>query len=87
MFAAAAAEGLGVWLTMLTVDKWGRSRSQFIWYIACGVFTPLMAIQHEGGGFTFVVLLLLGMGARSSIMAASSVTWVATPEAYPTAVR
>jgi hypothetical protein len=41
---------LGVLATTVTVDSWGRSRSQFVWYILCGIFTPLMTLDISGEG-------------------------------------
>ncbi|KAF0694376.1 Aste57867_14745 [Aphanomyces stellatus] len=82
IFLAAVAEVLGVFLTIAIVDKIGRRMTQIVLYFLCTVAVVLSAFD-----FDLVALTILAMAARAFIMGASSVTWLATPEAFPTHVR
>ncbi|ETW08136.1 hypothetical protein H310_02476 [Aphanomyces invadans] len=82
IFLAALAEVLGVFLTMAIVDKMGRRQTQIALYFLCALAVMLSAFE-----LNLIVLTMLAMAARAFIMGASSTTWLATPEAFPTHVR
>ncbi|ETV71250.1 hypothetical protein H257_13390 [Aphanomyces astaci] len=82
IFLAAVAEVLGVFLTMTIVDTVGRRQTQIALYFVCALAVFLSALDLD-----LVSLTILAMAARAFIMGASSTTWLATPEAFPTHVR
>jgi len=82
IFLNSIAEILGVAITVGFIDKFGRSRSQAILYLLAGVFALSMGLSLP---FAFLSIVS-GLG-RMFAMGASSVTWVATSELYPTRVR
>jgi hypothetical protein len=75
------AEVFGVAASMLVIDK-SRKWTQSISYLVASftLFIMVMPIPPP-------VRVVFGMLARASIMAASSVTWIVTPELYPTHAR
>ncbi|KDO33549.1 hypothetical protein SPRG_19183 [Saprolegnia parasitica CBS 223.65] len=82
IFLAALAEVLGVLGTIAVVDRWGRRGTQIVLY---GVAAA--AVLASAAEWSLWLLTLLAMLARAAIMGASSTTWLATPEAFPTHVR
>ncbi|KAH9128152.1 hypothetical protein LEN26_002523 [Aphanomyces euteiches] len=82
IFLAAVAEVAGVFLTIAIVAKLGRRTTQRWLYGLCTVAVALSALDLD-----LVSLTILAMAARAFIMGASSTTWLATPEAFPTHVR
>ncbi|OQS00033.1 hypothetical protein THRCLA_06293 [Thraustotheca clavata] len=82
IFLAAIAELAGVLGTIAVVDRWGRRMTQIVFYGFASVAVLLSTIN-----FNLAILTILAMIARAGIMGASSTTWLATPEAFPTHVR
>jgi hypothetical protein len=75
------AEVFGVAASLIVIDKsrkWTQSMSYFV--ASFTLFIMVMPIPPS-------VRVFFGMLARASIMAASSVTWIVTPELYPTHAR
>ncbi|OQR94167.1 transporter [Achlya hypogyna] len=82
IFLAAVAEVAGVFFTIAIVDRWGRRLTQIVLY---GV--SALAVLLSAFDLALPLLTLFAMVGRAAIMGASSTTWLATPEAFPTHVR
>ncbi|TFJ82549.1 hypothetical protein NSK_006133 [Nannochloropsis salina CCMP1776] len=84
---AAASEAVGVLLALALLERCGRKNTQASTYLLAALGAFLLALFS---GFRLPAhphLLTAAMICRIGAMAASSATWVATPESYPTAVR
>jgi len=82
IFINAISEVIGVVVSALLIDSVGRTRSQAILYLLSGVSVGCVGLHMSYGLLTFVSVI-----ARLTVFAASSVTWVATSELYPTKIR
>ena len=82
IFYNAISEVVGVALTALVIDRYGRLRSQTSLYGIAGVFFFLIGISGSGLWISSV-----SVAARIFSMAATSVTMVVTPELFPTRLR
>ena len=82
IFYNAASEVIGVALTAVVIDRFGRNRSQTTLYVLSGVFVALLGVKMSDVGVSVV-----GMLARIGSMGATSVTMVVTPELFPTRMR
>ena len=83
MFINASAELLGVFLTSLIINPWGRIRTQAAFYALAGFSVMFVGFELPTRG----LLPYMSMIARLGAMGASCATWVATPELYPTEMR
>mmetsp|Transcript_2053 Transcript_2053/g.3759 ORF Transcript_2053/g.3759 Transcript_2053/m.3759 type:complete len:497 (+) Transcript_2053:249-1739(+) len=83
IFIATAAEFPGLLLAAFVVDRVGRKASQGGFFAGSGV---LVAMLIPLNGMTNIDLVIL-FGARMLITGAFTVTWLYTPEAYPTNIR
>jgi MFS family permease len=83
LFINASAELLGVFLTSLVIDPWGRTRTQAAFYALAGISVLLMGLELP----SLSLLPYISMVARLGAMGASCATWVATSELYPTEMR
>jgi MFS transporter, PHS family, inorganic phosphate transporter len=83
LFINASAELLGVFLTSLVIDPWGRTRTQAAFYALAGISVLLMGLELPSQA----LLPYISMVARLGAMGASCATWVATSELYPTEMR
>jgi MFS family permease len=81
LFINSTSEILGIFLASHIIDLLGRKSSQIILYsfaafsVLCLPFTRI--------SFRFLISLI----CRMSIIGASGITWVVTPELYPTKMR
>ena len=82
IFFSAASEVVGLTLAVLTIDR-GRTKTQAYFYLFCGFFVILLGIPGLSDDGTTAMAFL----SRMCAMAASSATWVATSELYPTRIR
>jgi len=80
---SVAAEVVGVAVAVRLIDSPGRAPTQAIFYGLCAVSAFALSFK----ALPSVLLLCAGSLARMSAMAASSATWVHTPELFPTRVR
>eukprot|EP00041_Stephanoeca_diplocostata_P019343 m.416233 g.416233 ORF g.416233 m.416233 type:complete len:596 (-) comp21277_c1_seq6:136-1923(-) len=83
LFISSTAEIVGCTAAFLLVDRTGRTKTMGVGYILCGVFMASLAAPN----LSVAVVVVFSMLARASIFLASSITWVATPEMYPTHIR
>jgi hypothetical protein len=83
IFTSAAAEIVGCMLTVFIIDKWGRVRSQALWYSVAGAAALMFGVEAMPSTLIFIFSLLARMGS----MGASACTWVATPELFNTRHR
>lgn len=89
LFISNAAEIVGTTLVVITVDSWGRIKTQSISYLLSGILVLTMCLlspytDHDHFRYLMVIL---AFGARMLTMAASCVTWVSTAEVLTTEVR
>mmetsp|Transcript_24551 Transcript_24551/g.36146 ORF Transcript_24551/g.36146 Transcript_24551/m.36146 type:complete len:495 (-) Transcript_24551:206-1690(-) len=82
IFMSAVSELLGVIVTALVIDGWGRVGTQASLYAGAGVAILLMGMNLPS-----LTLSVVAVFARFTIMGANSATWVATPEMFPTKLR
>ena len=85
IFLSAASELVGVFITSLIVDRWGRVPTQSTMYLCTGLamlVLGLLRVPFFSSGP--IVLASLTFLARLCAMSSSSATWVATPELYST---
>ena len=85
MFLSAASEFVGCTVTALTIDRYGRVHSQAAMYsVAClgCVLMGFLASTHWS-----LQVVMWSFAARLGSFAASSATWVHTPELLPTEMR
>eukprot|EP01038_Epipyxis_sp_PR26KG_P007600 gene7600-10349_t len=82
IFINASSEIIGITFVAFFIDSWGRVRSQSIFYVIGG-----LAILFMGFDPPNAYVLMLSIIGRIAIMAASSATWVTTPELYCTESR
>ncbi|GAB5364446.1 hypothetical protein AAMO2058_000971100 [Amorphochlora amoebiformis] len=83
VFVATAAEIPGLIISLAIVDRLGRKYSQVILFAGCAFFIILL-IPLEGETSASVSILFL---ARVCITGAFTVTYLYTPEVYPTNIR
>lgn len=76
IFMSAASEVLGVVVTALMIDGWGRVGTQAALYAGAGTSVFLLGLQLPS-----VTLKVVAVFARLTIMGANSATWVATVRA------
>ena len=82
IFINAVSEVIGIVISALVIDRLGRTRSQALLYLISAVSALCIGLPLSYWLLTFVSVI-----ARLSVFAASSVTWVATSELYPTKIR
>jgi MFS family permease len=82
IFISAASELGGVILSAFLIDKLGRVKIQMGFYSAVAVTVLLMGIRMPSA-----LLIVFSTLARMFAMGSTIVTWVATPELFPTRVR
>lgn len=83
IFINSLSEILGVTLAATMIDGLGRSKSQIILYTGAAVAVLGMGFSQH----SFATLSFVAAAARFLAMSSSCVTWVATPELYPTSMR
>lgn len=78
-------EALGLLFLCFTVEKIGRVFSNVLFYLGAGIGATLLG----WAGWLHRDSFAIGFGsfAISCIFAASSATWIITPELYPTEIR
>jgi MFS family permease len=81
IFTNACSEVIGVFLAANLIDRIGRRISQFSLY-GTAAFSVLL-LPFTTSTFRYFISLI----CRISILAACGITWVATPELYPTSMR
>jgi MFS family permease len=81
IFTNACSEVVGVFLAANIIDRIGRRISQFSLY-GLAAFSVLL-LPFTTSTFRYLISLI----CRISILAACGITWVATPELYPTSMR
>lgn len=92
IFIVATAEVFGIAIAAYAVDApdLGRVKAQMLFYFLAAIGVVLLGIVSvatpDGGTRNGLIFFFAYLG-RTSIMAASTVTWVITPELYPTDVR
>jgi MFS family permease len=84
IFLTTVAEAPGLVLAALLMDRLGRKRTQGILLLATGAAVLVLGVRDSVP--MPVAAVLMGI-ARLLIMAAFSVTYGYTPEAFPTSVR
>ena len=72
IFYNATAEFVGVFLTALVIDSWGRNRTQAYMYTAGGIAVLMVGFQLPTASLSPYVAMV----ARMAAMASSSATWV-----------
>lgn len=77
-----STEFLGAAFPLMTIDSWGRVQTQVFWYVTSGASVLIVGLVHD----SFTQLIASGV-FMTAMMAASSVTWVHTPELYSTEIR
>ena len=82
IFVNTCAEIVGVLLCALMLSKSGRVTTLEATFFFAGLGVLLLCIPMGPGGVTFFAMV-----SRAAIMAATNVTWVITPELYPTELR
>jgi MFS family permease len=81
IFTNACSEFVGVFLAANVIDRIGRKVSQASFYLIAAVSILLLPMT------TLNVRYVIALVSRISILAACGMTWVATPELYPTSMR
>jgi MFS family permease len=79
LFINSAAEFAGIFVATQIIDRLGRVRSQVVMYVIAGVMLLFMGWNIAPIGY----LIALWIG-RAALIGASCITWVATPELFPT---
>ena len=82
LFVACSAELVGCVIATILIDRVGRQRLSVVCYVICSVFTALLTMETA-----IWLRLLFVVSARAALFIASCLTWVITPELYPTAQR
>jgi hypothetical protein len=82
IFVNSASEVVGITVAILLIKHLGPIWSQVLYYFLSAVTALLLGLTTEPMWVLFVAFL-----ARVMIMAASTCTWVITPELYPTKMR
>jgi len=83
VLVSTAAELPGLFLSLLVVDRLGRKLSQAFLFAGTGIFI-LLLVPLNGETLADVVVLFF---ARMLITGAFTVTFLYTPEVYPTNIR
>jgi hypothetical protein len=76
---SSCSEVIAVYLVARSVNSIGRQKSQLYLYIASGIGVLLMCLSATG---SLTLTLFFSILGRISIMGASCVTWLYTPEIY-----
>lgn len=82
IFASAASEIVGIFVTIQIIDSWGRVRTEMCMFLIAGISVALMGISMPFSAMTVVSLF-----ARIAEVSVVSAVWVATPELFPTEHR
>lgn len=82
IFISAASELGGVIICALLIERTGRVKIQIGFYVSVAIFVLFIGVEMPGA-----LLVLFSTAARMCAMGATIVTWVATPELFPTRVR
>ena len=82
IFVNTIAEILGVIVSAMMLNGCQRVRTIWLLYMFAGIGMILLSIPMPLGGITFFAFI-----SRAAIMGATVVTWVITPELFPTEVR
>jgi putative MFS transporter len=82
LFTTYCTQLIGIVVLVLTIDTWGRVGSQAVHYILAGVATVVL-----GSTFHPNVAMISGSVAVAAMTAATTATWIATPELFPTQLR
>ena len=82
IFINTSAEIVGVFLCAFLLMKTGRVTTMEATYFTAGLGLLVLSIPMGPGGTVFFAMV-----SRAAIMAATNVTWVITPELYPTELR
>ncbi|CAM9767268.1 unnamed protein product, partial [Phaeothamnion confervicola] len=83
LVATSVGEVLGNFGTMAVIESWGRIRTFTVLCMVTAAATMWMA----SGIGAELVTLACAFAARAAIGGATTVTWVQTPEVFPTEVR
>jgi MFS family permease len=86
IFVSASSELVGVTITALLVDRWGRVGTQSLMYFLTGAALIILSMR-DSLRFSVLAIASFGFVSRMSAMSSSSATWVATPELYSTEHR
>ena len=81
IFINSTAEIVGVILGLVIID-YGRTISQAVTYLMCGLMLFPIGFNISSNS-----VISLAWFARLFAMTSSSITWVATPELFPTEIR
>jgi hypothetical protein len=82
IFMSAMSEILGVVVTALMIDEWGRVGTQAALYAGAGTAVFLLGLP-----IPIVTLKVVAVFARLTIMGANSATWVATVSIHDLAMN
>lgn len=82
IFYNAMTEIVSAALSAIVIDRWGRVRSQTVFYLFGG-----FAVLSMGMGLTAAPLLIVSCLARLAAMSSTIATWVTTPELFSTEMR
>lgn len=82
IFTNACSELVGIFLTLLIIDPWGRPKTLVLTYSLAAFGALLLGLLADGTG-----VLIVGLIGRAAVVSANSATWVATPELYKTDLR
>jgi len=83
IFINCTAEIIGTTLAIQTIDKYGRIKSQALFYSWGGISVFLLCMFSNNTPFASLLAFL----ARAFEMSATCSTWVVTPEVFDTEVR
>lgn len=80
---ASSCEIVGVFVAILVVDRIGRTCPQAVLYLTGAVFALGLSLRD----INLYILGGIAGATRLCVMSASCLTWVHTPELFPTRVR
>jgi putative MFS transporter len=86
IFISASSEIVGLILVLMTVDKWGRIKTQTATYLLGGFGCLLLGFAAYADA-SRTVLVVLAFISRMAMMGASCTTWVSTSEILTTDIR
>lgn len=86
---SATSEFLGLWLVLFMIDKLGRSRSQFLFYVSGGMLCLALSLleDYEGTDMPPNLPLAITFLSHSFMFGGTCATWVSTTEILATESR
>lgn len=82
IFINTFTEVVGVFLPSLTVDRWGRVKTIFAFYLLGAAGALLVGMPVADGAVTAFAMI-----SRFTVYGAAVVTWIITPELFSTELR